>query len=142
MCSSDLQISSPDQVQIYEAMMVGADGKLTTGLLTALRYIKDNRLLPKGFDKATADAQVAVHGDAERDADFNGNGDTVRYSVPTGNAQGPFHVEAELWFQPISYRWAENLRQYDNEEARRFNRFYDSMAQASAVRLAAASASR
>lgn len=134
------EINSPDQVQIYESIMAGADGRITTGLLTALRYIKDNRLLPKGFDKATADPQVAVHGDAESDADFNGDGDRVRYSVATGSAQGPFQVEAELWFQPISYRWAENLRQYDNEEARRFNRFYDSMAQASAIMLVQASA--
>jgi hypothetical protein len=136
------EINSPEQVQIYEAIMTGADGKVTTGLLTALRYVKDNRLLPKGFNKATADGQVAVHGDAEADADFNGDGDRIRYSVATGSAQGPFQVEAELWFQPISYRWAENLRQYDNEEARRFNRFYDSMSQASAIMLVRASASR
>ena len=136
------QITSADQVQIYESIMVGADGKVTTGLLTALRYIKDNRLLPKGFNKITADSQIAVHGDAESDADFSGDGDTVRYSVAAGSAQGPFQVEAELWFQPISYRWAENLRQYGNEEARRFNRFYDSMAQASAVRLVRAAVTK
>ena len=47
-------------------------GRVTTGLLTALRYVKDNRLLPHGFDKRTADKDVAVHGEAEGDADFAG----------------------------------------------------------------------
>ena len=30
-----------------------------------------------------------------------------------GNAQGPFQVEAEFWFQPISFRWANNLKPYN-----------------------------
>ena len=32
----------------------GRAGVPTTGLLTATQYLKDNRLLPRGFDKATA----------------------------------------------------------------------------------------
>ena len=56
---------SPDQVQIYESVMAGPSGALTTGLLTAVRYVKDNRLLPRGFDKRTADKDIAVHGEAE-----------------------------------------------------------------------------
>jgi hypothetical protein len=129
------QITSPDQVQIYEAIMAGADGNLTTGLLTAVRYAKDNRLLPRGFDKRTANKDIAVQGDAANDADFTDAGNRVRYSAALGDAQGPFQIEAELWFQPISYRWAENLRKYDAPEPRRFNGYYDSMASASAVML-------
>jgi hypothetical protein len=41
-----LEITRPDQVQLYEAML-GAHGALTTGLLITVRYIKDNRLLPR-----------------------------------------------------------------------------------------------
>jgi hypothetical protein len=37
----------------------------------------------------------------------------VRYSVALGAAQGPFTVQAELWYQPIGYRWANNLKPYD-----------------------------
>ena len=49
------QITRPDQVQIYEPILGDRNGVPTTGLLTATQYLKDNRLLPRGFDKATAD---------------------------------------------------------------------------------------
>ena len=136
------EITSADQVQIYESMMAGPNGALTTGLLTAVQFVKDNRLLPRGFNKETAGPDIAVHGEAREDSDFTDAGDTVRYSVPLGGAPGPFQIEAELWFQPISYRWAANLRQYNSDETRRFNAYYDSMASSSAVILARASATR
>lgn len=129
-------ISRPDEVQIYESVMAGADGRVTTGLLTALRFVKDNRLLPDGFDKQTADKDVAVHGEAETDADFVGGGDTVSYSVAVGDARGPFQVAAELWYQPIAYRWAENLKAYDAMEPKRFVGYYEQTAAASGVMLA------
>jgi len=134
------EVTSPDQVQIYESVMAGADGVPTTGLLTALRFIKDNRLLPHGFDKSTAEQEIAVHGDAANDADFTSGGDKIRYSVSVGAAQGPFIVDVELRYQPIGYRWAENLRKYDAFEPRRFNGYYDAMSADSSVTLGHASA--
>jgi len=130
------QITRPDEVQIYEAIMVGQDGRLTTGLLTGLRYVKDNRLLPDGFDKATASADVAVHGGATDDRDFVAGVDRVRYAPSLGNARGPFRVTAELVYQPIGYRWAENFRDYDAPETNRFVAYYEAMSGASAVALA------
>jgi hypothetical protein len=134
------EITRPDQVEIYEAVMADRAGKVTTGLLTAVRYIKDNRLLPHGFDKRTADADVAVHGEAETDPDFAGGGDTIRYSVTVGSSEGPFQVEAELWYQPIGYRWAMNLKPYDAPEPQRFVGYYKAMASSSAVMLVRATA--
>lgn len=133
------EITRADQVQIYESVMAGENGALTTGLLTAVRYVKDNRLLPAGFNKTTATAEVAVHGGAAGDADFQGGGDRVRYSVDLGGATGPLEVTAQLWFQPIAFRWADNLRAYDAPETRRFVRYYGAMADASALVLASAS---
>ncbi|MGH9671918.1 MAG: hypothetical protein ACRD44_01960, partial [Bryobacteraceae bacterium] len=134
-------LSAADQVQIYESILSDPRGSPTTGLLSAVRYLKDNRLLPRGFDKQTANKDIAVIGGAAEDGDFSGGGDRVRYSVAVDAAQGPFQVEAELWFQPVSYRWAENLRRYDAEETRRFTRYYDAMASASAIPLARARSS-
>jgi hypothetical protein len=132
------EITSGDQVQIYESIMGDRAGSPTTGLLTAVQYLKDNRILPRGFDKRTAIPDIAVIGGAFDDDDFAGGRDRIRYSIPLGDALGPFQVEAELWFQPISFRWAANLRSYDSAEARRFVGYYDSMSQDSAVRLAQA----
>ena len=132
------EISSADQVQIYESIMVDQAGAPTTGLLNAVRFIKDNRLLPRGFDKRTADVQIATVGEAASDADFTGDGDKIRYIVQVSNAEGPLRVEAELMYQPTSYRWANNLRKYDAFEPQRFVGYWDSMAAASAVVVASA----
>jgi hypothetical protein len=136
------EIRSAGQVQIYEAIMGDSRGGVTTGLLSALNYLKDNRLLPKGFDKRTAGKDIAVVGGALEDADFGGGGDRVRYSVELGDAQGPFRIEAELCYQPVAYRWAMNLKRYDAEEPRRFTGYYDAMAPASVVVIARAQATR
>ena len=134
------EITRPDEVEIYEAIMADPAGKLTTGLLTALRYIKDNRLLPHGFDKQTAGQEVAVHGNAEKDPDFTGGGDIIRYSAAPTGGEAPFQVDAELWYQPIGYRWAMNLKPYDATEPKRFVSYYEAMASGSAVMLVRATA--
>jgi hypothetical protein len=136
------EITSSDQVQIYEAIMADSSGALTTGLLNAVKYVKDNRLLPRGFDKRTADKDIAVQGDAAQDPDFGDKGNSIGYSVATGDAQGPFLIEAELWYQPISYRWAQNLRPYDAFEPRRFVGYYETISPFSGVMLVRASVTR
>jgi hypothetical protein len=134
------EITRPDQVQIYESVMQDRSGKPTTGLLQAVEFVKDNRLLPRGFDKATAEADIAVHGAAVTDRDFAGGGDRVRYRIPTGGATGPFTADVELRYQPISYRWAHNLSVYDAPEPKRFVGYYEQLASGSSTVLAGTSA--
>lgn len=133
------EITRSDQVQIYEAVMVDAAGAVTTGLLSGVRYVKDNRLLPEGFDKATAGPDIAVHGAAAADADFTAGGDRVRYRVPVAGA-GPLSVTVELLYQSVGHRWAENLRARRSIETDRFVRYYEAMSHVSTARLAVASA--
>jgi len=133
-------IERPDQVQIYEPILVGPDDGVTTGLLTAVRYVKDNRVLPLGFDKATAEEDIAVRGKAFDDPDFTAGEDRIRYTVDLGGATGPFTVQAELLYQPIAYRWAHNLAQQQAMETDRFVGYYDSLASASWATLARAEA--
>jgi hypothetical protein len=128
-------------VQIYESVMQDASGAVTTGLLQATGYAKDNRLLPRGFDKYTAPADIAVIGAANEDPAFTAGGDRVRYVVDTRARVGPFRVDVALRYQPIGYRWAQNLRPYDASETRRFVSWFEAMSSGSAVALAQTSAS-
>jgi hypothetical protein len=136
------EITRADQVEIYEPILKDSGGKVTTGLLHAVGYLKDSRLLPKGFDKATAEKDIAVVGGAADDPGFNEKGSLVRYLVSTGSATGPFKVEAELWYQPIGFRWAHNLEPYKASEPQRMVKYYEEASQKSAVMLARAEASR
>lgn len=133
-------IDSPDEVQIYESIMADARGLPTTGLLSAVRYAKDNRLLPDGFAKDGAPDDVAVRGDAAGDPDFQGGGDRIAYSVDVGSALPPFSVSVTLRFQPIAYRWAHNLALQPSEEGERFGRYYEGMAAAASTPLATTTA--
>ena len=108
-----------DQVQIYESILGDRGGAPTTGLLTATQYLKDNRLLPRGFDKATADPQIGVYGAAARDADFAGAGDRVRYRVAVDGA-GPYPRRRRASLSADRLSLGANLRAYDAPEPRRF----------------------
>lgn len=132
------EIRGADQVQIYETIMADGGGRVTTGLLSGVRYVKDNRILPAGFDKATADKDIAVYGGARADADFAAGLDRVRYLVDVGNAAGPFRVDAELCYQSIGFRWADNLAGRRAPEPERFLRYYRAMAPTSRAVLARA----
>jgi hypothetical protein len=136
------EITSGDQVEIYEPILKDPEGNVTTGLLTAIGYIKDNRLLPRGFDKSTAEKDIAVVGDAAQDPNFTDKGSVVRYSPAVESSAGPFHIEAELWYEPIGFRWAHNLGSYQADEPQRLVSYYDSLASGAAVILARTEATK
>ncbi|GAB4475581.1 MAG: hypothetical protein Kow00124_16760 [Anaerolineae bacterium] len=118
-------ITAPDEVQIYEAILGDEAGAVTMVLLHGVGYLKDNRLLPSGFDVAAAPPDIAVYGEAAGDDDFSGGGDTVSYRVDVGDAAGPFTVTVRLYYQSIGYRWAESFRGVEGSLAARFVRYYD-----------------
>jgi hypothetical protein len=127
------EITRGEEVQIYESIMGTLDSRPTTGLLQATQYLKDNRLLPRGFDKATAPAEIAVFGAAAADADFAAAGDRVRYRIRL-TEPGAVTVTVELRYQSIGARWAQNLAAYRSApEPRRFLEYYDSLAAGSSV---------
>jgi hypothetical protein len=132
------QITSPEQVEIFEPILKDSEGQVTTGLLSAVGYLKDNRLLPNGFDKRTAEPDIAVRGKALDDPNFTGGSSVIRYVVDTHGATGPFHVKAELWYQPVGYRWAHNLAPYNASEPQRFVHYYEAQSARSAMVLATA----
>ena len=95
-------------MQVYEAIMGNNLNQVTYTLLRGATYLKDNRLLPQGFDKTTAPTDVSVKGDALTDANFIGGSDEINYQI-SGLGNGSYQVEAELLHQPIAYAFAQDL---------------------------------
>ncbi|MCQ8127450.1 DUF642 domain-containing protein [Methylomonas rivi] len=102
------QITAEDQVQVYEAIMGNNEGEVTYTLLRGKEYLKDNRILPPGFDKAAAPADVRVVGAALSDSNFIGGGDQIGYRIG-GLPAGDYTVKAELVYQTLSHAYAEDL---------------------------------
>jgi hypothetical protein len=94
-------------------------------LLRAASYAKDNRLLPTGFDKAGAGPDIAVWGQAAADSNFIGGSDQVTYAIGVEGRKTPLTVSARLLYQPVSYRFATDLRQDDLPLVQRFAGYYD-----------------
>ncbi|PKO05787.1 MAG: hypothetical protein CVU41_10215 [Chloroflexi bacterium HGW-Chloroflexi-3] len=118
-------ISAPDQVQIYEPIMKDVSGEVTTFQMLAAGYLKDNRLLPDGFDKQNPPSVSAVIGEALQDSTFTGGSDSITYQVQTDGASGPFTVQVELLYQSVSYRWAKNVLDSQTEESQTFGRMLE-----------------
>lgn len=121
------QINDPQQVQIYESILGTGSGSVTTQLLRGSTYLKDNRLLPAGFEKNTDNADIAVKGEAQTDPNFRGGEDTVGYSIEVDPEEGPFSLIVQLYYQAIGTRWAVNLGDHSAPEIERFLGYYAGM---------------
>lgn len=117
-------ITSPDQVQIYESVMQNNLGEVTYTLLRGMGYLKDNRILPRGFDKASAHSDIRVHGAAANDDDFVGGSDTLTYRIG-GLGGGSYTVQAELLYQTLSHAFAQDLFSDTSVEAASFKTMFD-----------------
>ncbi len=118
-------ITSPEQVQIYEPIMLNSDGEVTYTLLRAYSYAKDNRLLPAGFNKNTAFPDFAVYGDAVADADFIGGSDQVIYEINVAGAKGRLNVTVELLYQTLSLPFVTDLADTNTDLVTQFIGMYD-----------------
>jgi len=117
-------ITQPDQVQLYEPIMGDNEGHVTYTLLRGAKYLKDNRLLPAGADKARLPADIAVYGEAAGDANFVGGGDLITYQVDVKGVTGPFTLNAELLYEPLSYRFVQDMLVDKTPLTERFGGYY------------------
>ena len=118
-------ITSSGQVQIYEPIMHTFEGEVTYTLLRAYSYVKDNRLLPAGFDKKTASDDIAVRGLAADDEDFIGGTDQVTYKIDVAGVKGQLNVTVELLYQTLSFPFINDLARTDTDLVSRFMAMYD-----------------
>lgn len=117
-------ITSESQVQIYETVMGNNLDEVTYTLLRGMKYKKDNRILPIGFDKANAHSDIKVMGAASTDDNFIGGSDTITYSV-SGLSGGNYTVTTELLYQTLAKAWAEDLFTDSSTEAASFKTMFD-----------------
>ena len=127
------EITAPDQVQIYETVMADWNDELTYTLLRATAFAKDNRLLPDGFNKVSADDDVQVFGEAADDDDFAGGQDLTRYEIAIDEVSWPVTVSAELLFQPVAYSFVQDLAEGGADFAVRYLDFNDAADQTPAL---------
>lgn len=118
------RITDSKQVQIYETLMADEDGKPTFALLRGSEFLKDNRLLPKGWAENHADAESTRPIGIASDIDFTAGADKVAYqlSLPPGR----YKISARLMFQSLSNRYMAELFEVDTPEVRTFKTMYDS----------------
>jgi hypothetical protein len=117
-------ITSPEQVQVYEAIMGNNLNEVTYTLLRGIVYLKDNRILPTGFNKATAPNDIKVVGDAFNDANFVGGSDQITYRIPNLTGSN-YTVEAELVHQPLAYSFAQDLFSEPSDEGDDFKTMFN-----------------
>jgi hypothetical protein len=120
-------IVDPEQVQIYEAILRDSELSVTTTLLRAAGYLKDNRLLPDGFDKSAPYEDFQVRGLAFEDIDFDEAFDQIQYVIAVGDSAGPYQVTVELLYQSVGYRWIKNLSEASGAEIDRFLGYVDAV---------------
>ncbi|MCL4789736.1 MAG: cytochrome c family protein [Verrucomicrobia bacterium] len=121
-------ITQPEEVQIYQSVMADANGQPTWSLWRGATYFKDNRLPPRGFAATGAnEANVAVCGEAELDANFNaqsGGRDEVTYRIALPESKGTLSVEVELLYQSVPPEAVARLLNADESAALVFARMY------------------
>jgi hypothetical protein len=116
-------IDSPNQVQIYESVMSDPQGNQTTTLLRASTYLKDNRLLPEGFDLESPDAATALPIGTDGDDDFGNATDSIDYHLEVGGT--PQSVRVRLVYQSLGARFLAQVLSVDTPAMVRFRTMYE-----------------
>jgi hypothetical protein len=112
-------VSQPGEVQVFETTMDDVAGQPTFRLLRAASYRKDDRILPQGWSPTHPDAAHTAPAGVAGDLSFQAGSDTVTYQVSVAGA-GPYTIEADLFYQPISPRHVAELATIDTPEIRAF----------------------
>ena len=108
---------------VYEVVMGTSEGKVTYRLLQGARYLKDNRLLPRGWSPSAVTKDIKPAG--VTDDNFVGGGDRIGLTVNVANSPAPYTITATLLYQPLSARYAAELFVADTPEVRAFRVMYE-----------------
>ncbi len=118
-------VTNPDDPQVWEITMADEGGTPTFRLLRAASNQKDNRFLPLGWSASHPDAAATAPVGVAGDPNFVAGADEVTYRVMAPQAAGPYQIEAELYYQPISARWAAELFTIATPEIAAFQSYWN-----------------
>lgn len=110
------RIASQGQTQIYESIMQNASGQATHSLLAAVKWSKDNRLLPRGWTAEHADAKWITPVGTQKDSDFKSGEDLVYYDLPAGSEK----VVAKLWYQSVPPSSVRSFKEHSTPAGKSF----------------------
>lgn len=96
----------PGEVQVWEAVPGDADGAPTHRPLAAVRYLKDDRILPTGWSASGPWAEDTAAIGADDDASFTAGRDAVTLRFPAADVA---RVEIELVYQTLPPAAAAHL---------------------------------
>ena len=120
-------ITAPDQVQVYEVILGSTDDDVTYSLLSASQYLKDNRLVPAGFDPTTITDDILPVGACMTDPDFGPGRDEIAYRLD-GLLEPRYQITIELRHQAIGYPDVRDLAEFSNDPViARFLDLYDAV---------------
>ena len=125
-------ITDEGQVQIYEMVPGDTDDNVAFAIDRMYRPLKDNRLVPVGFQKShySYDSTEIV-GLALEDEDFNltegvegSGGDIVWYRFPIPSLSDTLKATATLRYQSVPPRWVAEMFESETPEINAFKRMY------------------
>lgn len=121
------RITDAGQIQVWERVALNAEGQTTTRVATMATSLKDNRLLPRGWQAEGPHAERTQPKGTAGDADFGAGEDLVHFELPLPEGVSDSHtVRARLLYQTIPPAWVDPMRADDATEAEaRFVRMYD-----------------
>ena len=128
------KITREDQVQIYEFVMGDTENNVTTILERAFLPLKDNRIVPKGFNQFHANYDtVKVVGKAEKDADYYSSRgkETILYGIPKNRLTNNTLVKATFYYETVPQKWVKELFAHaaKDDDIKRFETMYISTQQ-------------
>lgn len=114
-------IASPGQVAVYEAELKDSSGNFTASLVRAAGYLKDNRILPRGFSRERSMLEGIDPGSltsvgVEQDPNFGPGSDKVFYQMDLSDAGGPFRLIVEVYYQGIKPKHLKGMDKSNSGE--------------------------
>ncbi|MEZ4461022.1 MAG: multiheme c-type cytochrome [bacterium] len=116
-------LNDASQVQVYEAVLGDVDGNQTVALLRAHQYLKDNRLLPKGWRADHEDIGDTQSVGVDGDPTFVGGGDTTLVDAVFEGT--PTSIEVELLYQSLGNRWLRDLFDVPTADVQAFKQMWE-----------------